>query len=291
MINILILNWNSSIDIKNSLKNISESNYTNFRIILIDNDSKEEDKVKLVETYNEYKNRYEIYLVINDQNYGYAGGNNRGFDYLKEKKLDGDILILNPDVNISNNTLEELSNALSNDIGAVMTRTLNTDNSIMYDYIKLNGFKQKWLQTIKDIIETDYVAGSCMLLKREVLDKIALFDEDFFMYWEEVDLSFRIKKLGYKLISTTKTTITRKENSNKRSRTAVFYITRNSCIIYKKYKFFKGIDIFNYMLYLFISNLYFSLKKKDIYYSLSMLKGLVFGIKSILLETKDHNES
>lgn len=234
-INILLLNWNSSPDIDSSIKNILNSDYKSFRIILIDNFSKEDDINNLKNIYEKYKDLCEIHLLLNSENYGYAGGNNRGYEYLVDNNLEGDILVLNPDVTVSNNTLFELQNSLTDNIGGVMCRTLNSDGSIMYDYIKLNGYFQKWLISDKDLIETDYLAGSCMLLKREIIDKIGLFDEEFFMYWEEVDLSFRIKELNYKLISTTKASIVREENCDKRKLNAIYYLTKNSFILLKKH--------------------------------------------------------
>ena len=56
-INILLLNWNSGADIEISLENISKSNYINYRVILIDNYSKEQDRVSLIKIYTEYKKK------------------------------------------------------------------------------------------------------------------------------------------------------------------------------------------------------------------------------------------
>ena len=173
-------------------------------------------------------------------------------------------MILNPDVAICNNTLKEMADALIDDIGAVMTRTLNSDNSLMYDYIKLNGFKQKWLTTTQNIIETDYVAGSCMLLKREVIDNIGLFDEKFFMYWEEVDLSFRIKELNLKLISTTKTHIRRQENSPERNINAVYYYIRNLFYMQNKYKHVSNFEFNLYVIKSFIFQVIYGVKNGEL---------------------------
>jgi GT2 family glycosyltransferase len=237
IINILILNWNSSDDISTCIKNIVKSSFIEYRIILIDNNSEESDKQKLKQIYHEYKNKINIHLVMNDSNYGYAGGNNKGYEYLKEQELDGDIFILNPDIEIAENTLYEMVKALSADenIGAVMSRTLTADNRILYDCIKMNGFRQKWFQIDEDLVETDYVAGSCMLLRRSIINKIGLFDDSFFMYWEEVDLSYRIKNMRYKLVSTTKTYIMRKENSTERSINSIYFYTRNTFLLRKKF--------------------------------------------------------
>lgn len=237
-VNILLLNWNSSGDISQGINSIIKSIFSEYRIILIDNNSEKYDQEKLINDYNFYKQQnIDIHFVLNDENYGYAGGNNRGYEYLKAQGLDGDILILNPDIEIAENTLYEMWKTLNTNenVGAVMTRTLTSDGTILYDYIKLNGFRQKWQATNHELIETDYVAGSCMLLRREIIDKVGLFDEKYFMYWEEVDLSFRIKRIGYELCSTTKTFIIRKDNSTERSINSIYFYIRNTFYLKKDF--------------------------------------------------------
>jgi len=280
-INILLLNWNSSLDIDSSIENILNSDYKNFRIILIDNFSKEDDIKNLKDIYEKYRNLCEIHLLLNNENYGYAGGNNRGYDYLVVNNLLGDILVLNPDVNISTNTLFELQNSLNENIGGVMCRTLKADSSVMYDYIKLNGYFQKWLITDENIMETDYLAGSCMFLNREIIDNIGLFDESFFMYWEEVDLSFRIKNEGYKLISTTKTSITRADNPIERSSNAIYFTIRNSLKIYKKHNLFKLHSLMLYIFYSLLSSVKYSLIYKNSIFIKKYFLGINHGAKFI----------
>jgi GT2 family glycosyltransferase len=278
--NIFLLNWNSSLDIEQSLENINKSLYKHYRIILIDNDSQANDKINLMQIYNKYKNDCDIHVVLNNKNYGYAGGNNQGYEYIQENQFDGNILILNPDVVIYNNTLKEMENALIDDVGAVMTRTLSSDNSLMYDYIKLNGFKQKWLTTTQNIIETDYVAGSCMLLKREVIDNIGLFDENFFMYWEEVDLSFRIKDVGFRLVSTTKTNITRQENSPERNINAVYYYIKNAFYIQSKYKYVRSIDFILFLFKAFAFQVIYGIKYGSLFRRINkFFNAIVIGVK------------
>lgn len=284
MINILLLNWNSSDDVKICIEKIIVSNYNEYRLILIDNNSNEIDRDKLTLFVNEIKSKFknEVYLILNSENFGYAGGNNKGYEYIKNKNLDGDILVINPDILISENTLCQLKKVLDSDdkIGAVMCRTLNYDQEIIYDYISMNGLNQKWLKTNNETIETDYLAGSCMLLKREVIDEIGLFNNEFFMYWEEVDLSFRIKKFGYKLLSSTNTFIIRKENDKSRSYNMHYYMIRNLFLIKKLHSNVTLYDVYILLLKMFKSSLVSSYKFRDLKYILIFFKGIASGIKS-----------
>lgn len=278
MINILILNWNSSSEVDASINQILKSDYTNYRILLIDNFSRQEDIDNLKIIYEKYKNTCEIYLILNDKNYGYAGGNNKGYEYLVANNYDGNILILNPDIKITNNTLFELNAALCGNAGGVMCKTLNFDTSIMYDCIKLRGLSQKWLTTTKALVETDYLAGSCMLLNREVIDKTGLFDERFFLYWEEVDLSLRIKKYGYKILSTTNTHIYRENNSDERSIMSLYYLNRNIFLL-KENNHIGNYDLIKYISNELMLTIYRTIRFKRKEYLLHYFKGLFDGIK------------
>ncbi|MFB9136405.1 glycosyltransferase family 2 protein [Vibrio olivae] len=278
-LNIIILNWNSAEDVKQLLESIETSTYKNFRLLLIHNAT--DDKSCMEEIYFEYKEKYETHIIFNEFNLGYAGGNNAGYKYLLEKKLMGNILILNPDITVRPNTIECLVRALntSSSIGAAMIRTMNDNGDKLYDAIRLNGFYQKYISCNEEICETDYVAGSCFIIERELVDQIGLFDERYFMYWEEVDLSIRIILNGKKLVSTTKSHIFRKSNSSDRSANAIYFSARNSKILHAK---FKDRFSFRYLLFYLGSSLLYSLflsiKIRKLNPFLSFIRGVVSGI-------------
>ncbi|HFG2077370.1 TPA: glycosyltransferase, partial [Vibrio cholerae] len=217
----------------NSLK---KSNNQLFRIVLIHNGS--DDWTELLSLSEKYEHCFETHIIKNNDNLGYAGGNNSGLNYLIKRQLDGDILIANPDIEVTEYTLDSMLDAFidNQNVGAVMIRTTNLNGEILYDSISLLGLFQKYIRTEKKYIETDYVAGSFFLVKREIAERLGLFDDTFFMYWEEVDLSFRIQRLGFKTISTTNSIIARKKNAEIRSFNAIFYSVRNSFLISGKYR-------------------------------------------------------
>ena len=105
MINILILNWNSSASISRLLESISLSSYKSYRVILVDNNSNSKDKKNLNKIYQLYLKTLDIHLIVNSHNAGYAKGNNIGYQYILSHNFKGDLLILNPDILVSKNTL------------------------------------------------------------------------------------------------------------------------------------------------------------------------------------------
>lgn len=281
MINIMILNWNSSADILTLLYSIQKSNYKKFRIVVVDNFSDDADVLKSLEkTFPEI----EIHLIFNESNFGYAKGNNLGFSYLEANKLSGDILIINPDVQVGVNTLQELifAKMQNKNVGAVMIRTFDEFGCLIYDKIKLSGFKQSYNIlpiNFRGVDETDYCAGSCFLLDRNLIREIGLFDESFFLYWEEVDLSLRIRQSGYRLLCTTKSSIIRKSNSLDRGVNAYYYYIRNSFILKKKWPIECGsFSHISFIVISILSSLINGFKKRDFRFVKSSIKGLLDGI-------------
>jgi len=250
--------------------------------LLIHNATNDETKIR--DLYKKYQGKIETHLVINEDNYGYAGGNNKGFDYLQKNDLDGDILILNPDITVQSNTLSALVNAKQKtNAGAVMIRTYDENSEHLYDSVKLNGFKQTYHFSDDDICTTDYAAGSCFLLDREVINQIGLFDERYFMYWEEVDLSLRIKQQAKKIVSTTASFIIRKSNPKERSANAMCFSTRNSFLLNIKFIEMTNRSLFNYLLLMLSISVVKTLRNRN----LDHIKCFCIGIKNGLTFKND----
>jgi GT2 family glycosyltransferase len=258
MINILLLNWNSAELVSNSLNKLTKSSDPNFRVILINNFSSPTDLYRVREICKYFSSYFDLFLVENETNIGYAGGNNKGLEYLDENKLSGDILILNPDILVSENTISEMRKGLREGIGIVTARVVNPKNKILFDAIKLLGFQQKYLITPYHEIETEYSQGACLLIKRDIIDKIGLFDERFFLYWEEVDFSLRVRKIGARLIATTSTQVVRLNNETTRQPQAFYYSVRNALLIKSKHPdFFNKLDYLIYLLYMLLLTIKF----------------------------------
>lgn len=273
MINIFILNWNSASDVKKLLNSLENSTYKLFRVLLIHNATSDELQIKTL--FEKYQNIFDMHLIINKENKGYAGGNNSGYNYLLKRELKGDILILNPDVVLQPDALDALISAKKPNVGAVMIRTFDETGRHLYDFVKLKGFKQSFHISTKHVVESDYAAGSCLLLDRGVIDKIGLFDERYFMYWEEVDLSLRIKEVNKIIISTTHSYIIRKKNPASRSNNAIFYSTKNALLIYLKFKNFSFFSLFVFYVYMSLYSIKVSLTSASTKPFTSFLKGML----------------
>lgn len=201
-LSVLIVNYKSEknlfkclLSLKDFLKNI------NYEIILVNNDENALSEIK------------EIFLQITtieqNKNIGFGRAINLG-----ARKAEGEVfLILNPDTEIISGRLEDVFNEFSGkrEVGIIGSRIVNFFGETQpwiagakkdfWDLFKNNlGFiksKKKWQSDKK--IEVGWVAGTAMFIKRELFEELLGFDENFFLYFEDIDICERAKRLNKKI--------------------------------------------------------------------------------------------
>ena len=271
MINIFLINWKCIKDIEYLLESLKISSYKDFRIILVNNSKDESMKLNIL--IKSFSQIFEIHNILSPNNKGYSGGNNLALSYIQKNKLDGDILISNSDILFNELTIKNLVSKLAiKNIGAVSPRIYNSKMEHVLDTIKLNGFLQKYQKTELPICDTDYVPGCCFIIRRELADRIGLFDENFFMYWEEVDLSIRILDNGFKLVCSTESSVIRNDNHDSSYINSIKYSVRNSFLLNRKHK----IGLYSHILYLLMM-LMLALKKSIKLNNIAPLKSFFLG--------------
>lgn len=197
---IIILTYNNFAYSKDCIESIRK--YTQkgtYQLIVVDNNSADETREWL-------KQQPDIMLKLNDKNEGFPKGCNTGISMADP---DSDILLLNNDTVVTPNWLDNLRNCLySNDqIGAAGAVSNHNENlqGVAFKYDNLDQMQicaeennvsdsTRWEQKV-------FLIGFCLLIKREVLNKIGLLDLSYSPgYVEDNDLSIRIIKAGYKLM-------------------------------------------------------------------------------------------
>ena len=217
MVSIIIVNHNQKNLLKQCLRNIIEAKIDlSVEIIVIDNNSTDGSPEFLAEFKTQV---LPVQVVLNKQNSGFAKGNNQGI-----KLAQGEyILILNPDVIVLPKAITKLAKFLQTHSDAAMVgpQLLNPNQSIqnscyrfprVYTPVlrrtflgKLPGFKKELTRYLmldwdhQETREVDWLIGACLMIKKEVLNKIGLLDERFFLYFEDVDLARRIWQAGFKV--------------------------------------------------------------------------------------------
>ncbi len=199
MISVIIPNFNGLEHLKICYDSLLDQSYKEFKIILVDNNSAD-DSVNF--TANNYP---DVKIVRLNSNTGFAKAVNEGI-----RNSDTDyILLLNNDTECDRNFLQEMINGLKDEsTGSVACKMLNYyDRKIIDDagdFIKSKGspYARGFGETDKGQYDKEeFIFGACAgaaLYRTEVFEKTGYFDEDFFAYYEDVDLSFRMQLAGYK---------------------------------------------------------------------------------------------
>lgn len=197
-VSIIIVNYKQAQLTLDCLKSLTKINYPKYEIILVDNDSDPGQLNLITKKYPELK------VIPNNENLGFAGGNNSGLPEVTGKY----ILLLNNDTKVNPDFLNFLVEDMENDpkLGIVQSKMFVMDNPTKLDnvvsYQTITGFlfHKGYLEEDKDeykkFLYSFSAKGACILIRDEVL-KLGLFDDDYFAYFEETDLCWRAWLLGF----------------------------------------------------------------------------------------------
>jgi GT2 family glycosyltransferase len=245
---IIILNWNGWKDTIECLKSLKKIGYPNYQIVLVDNGSTDESVFQLKNFCSE-DNEGLIFLE-NQNNLGFAGGNNVGIKRALENQADY-VLLLNNDTTVEPDFLTQLVKAAESDkkigilgpkinfydhkdriwfLGGKINRLLNKGTHLYYDQIdSAENLPNK-------SFEVDYFTGCALLIKKEVIKKIGLMWDGYFLYYEDTDWNLKAKKNGWKIIIAPKAKIYHKVSRSTKpgSSSYVYYHTRNGLYLAKR---------------------------------------------------------
>src|SRR3989344_3898107 len=204
-LSIVILNYNSGNFLTECLRSLEKG--VNLDIWIVDNGSTDES-ISLAR-----KNFPGIHYILGKENLGFSKGN-----ILALRKIRNEyILMLNPDTEVFPDTLNYMTAFMQNnqDVGAATCKVELSNGkldpashrgfptplaSFLYYFLKNDSLYHLSSRDMRKDHEVDAISGSFFLTRKSVLDKVGLFDEDYFMYAEDLDLCFRIKKAGYKIM-------------------------------------------------------------------------------------------
>ncbi len=214
-VSVCIVNWNTKYLLQQCVKSIREkTGGLTYEIIIVDNNS-QDDSIQMVK-----RDYPECVIIESKKNLGFAKGNNEAV-----KKASGKyILYLNPDTELITNAICGMYLFLekNKDFGAVGCKLVGSDGQIQFTCARtfptpFNQFsfltmldrlfpQSRRLSTVEmnywdhaDSREVDCLSGACILARKEVIDTLNGFDEKFFMYAEDVDLCYRIRKESWKI--------------------------------------------------------------------------------------------
>lgn len=213
-LSIIIVNWNAEEYLKECIKSIySNMVKTAFEIIVVDNMSSD-GSVSMLQN-----NFPGVRVIRNDVNIGFAKANNQAIKVSRGRY----ILLINPDTVVIDQSLLKMINFMAADpgAGAIGAKLILPDGSseasgagyrpslvTAFNYYFFLSklfpriFRGLYLDQAsfqEEPVAVDWVSGACMMLRRELLGRKIMFNEDFFMYVEDVELCDRIRKDGWKI--------------------------------------------------------------------------------------------
>ncbi len=231
---IVILNYNGRDVIKRCLTSVFKVNYPNFEVVLVDNNSTDG-------SLEEAKNHFsKANFIKNEENLGFAAGNNVGIRFALERMADY-VLVLNNDTEADKEFLSKLVESAESDekIGVLSPVIFRGDTKEVWfsgGAIDWPRMKVRHLSKVEteDVYRSDFITGCSMLVKEEVFKKVGLFDEDFFLYWEDADFSLRAKRAGFKNVVVSSSWIYHYENSEKHKDSKTYWLVISGLIFFKK---------------------------------------------------------
>lgn len=263
---IIIVNWNSGIQLKECVESVKKSSFENSilnKVVVVDNDSKD-NSLELVEALNFEK----LEIIKNNENLGFGKACNIG---AKDSSSDF-ILFLNPDAMVYEDTFHKLFDYIekndNSDVVVYGVQLIGDDGKVqrtcarfpnlsnfLVKVLGLNKLNSKYFETYhleewnhNETKQIDHVIGAFYLIKREIFNSINGFDERYFVYFEDLDLSKRVHDSGYRTIYLSEIQAYHKGGGTSEQVKALrfFYSTRSS-LIYS----FKHLGIFKSIIFMF----------------------------------------
>jgi len=233
LVSIVTVNYNQSAATCDMLESLYASGYPNMEVLVVDNASPSDTPEVIKERFPQ------VIFIQSNKNLGFAGGNN-----LAIRKAKGAfIYLLNNDTIVPENHIQLLVNALTDDhaTGVVCPKIKLYDDP---NIILFAGFTPMSSITVRNKIigfaefdhgqyeqrrQSAYAHGAAMMFKREVMENAGLMNEHYFLYYEEIDWSTRIRKAGYSIYYIPDTCVLHKESlsTGKDSPLKTYYMNRN----------------------------------------------------------------
>jgi len=199
LISVIVLNYNGKGFLDGCLTSLASQTYSDFEVIVVDNGSRDGSPEYIEDNYPWVR------LAKNNENLWFAGGTNAGIRAAKGEF----ILTLNNDSRADSRFIEELIKPMADpEVGVCAAKMLFPDGRINSAGICISRSGAAWDRGMFEPDRGQYefveeVFGACAgaaLYRREMMDEIGLFDEDFFLYLEDVDLAFRARLAGWKCL-------------------------------------------------------------------------------------------
>lgn len=208
-LSVIIVNWNTKEYLLRCLRSVFQSEKSgSWELIVVDNGSRDESPKEAGRLFPK------IHLITNDENLGFARATNQGISQSSGRY----VLLLNPDTEVKGSAIEKLVAFMEShpDAGIAGGQLLNADGSKQNSIANfpslatelLNKSLLRWLfverfpgkeRHYPGPIEVDSVIGACLIARRNAIERVGVLDGGYFLFLEETDWCYRMKKAGWKV--------------------------------------------------------------------------------------------
>lgn len=289
LVSLITVNYNQAVVTCDLLESTRQLTYPHFEIIVVDNGSREDPTERI-----QQGNYPHVTVVVSPENLGFSGGNNLGIRHAKGEYY----FMLNNDTIVTPDLLERLLEPFFQDDRVGVTcpkiRFYDQANVIQYaGYRPLNPYTgQTWAIGLMEPDEgqhdqpgpTYFAHGAAMMVSRAVLEQAGSLDESFFLYYEELDWSARIRRAGFQIYYQAKALIYHRESMSvgKANPLKVYYHTRNRLWFMRRNV--TGLPLLIFFLYYFT----IALPKALLQYSLPWQPSYLKAVKDAIVWNLTH---
>ena len=207
-LSIILVCWNNKDYLEPCLNSLYNSKLQySFDVVVVDNGSSDGSQQMLRDKFPQVK------IIQNDHNVGLGKASNQGIEATSSRH----VLLLNNDTIVNGPSLDSMVEFLDTNanVGAVGGKLLNPDGSVQSCYNDFPSLKEEFLIATRlgeliregypgkikgdEIMSVSWMGSACLMLRRSALDEVGLLDEEYFIYGDEADLQYRLKKSGWDL--------------------------------------------------------------------------------------------
>lgn len=230
LISVLLVNYNGLRHLSDCLSSLNNQTFTDIEIVLVDNNSSD-GSVEWIR-----KHFPNVLIIESKINLGFGGGNNLGIPYCRGKY----IYFLNNDTFVESNAIESLVIAIKHNEDVKIFASLllkynrpdlvDSAGDTIYSCGKTFSFANYPASMFLNQKKITSACGGAALYSRDLLEEIGYFDEDFFLNYEDLDLSFRAQHAGYEILLIPQSKVRHKGSASlggKKSRLSLYYQERN----------------------------------------------------------------
>lgn len=231
---IIILNYNGYQDTIECLESLRNLTYSNYTVVVCDNDSSDGSEKEILEWASQNRKIFRFKFLQTGHNLGFAGGNNVGIRYALANGADY-IWLLNNDTTVESSALTFMVRYMEDNknIGVCGSRLLS-----YYDHDQIAGLGG-WYNPVfgtsghilykNDLTKLAYIIGASMLFRRDLFENIGLLQDDYFLYYEELDIAERIRG-KYEMGVSLNSIVYHKEGASIKNESSfsAFYLLKNN---------------------------------------------------------------